>query len=75
MENFNFEKAFRRLEEITEILEKNQLPLEESLKLYEEAMILKNKCFDYLQKAEGKLKIYNFKKNDFEDINEDELQK
>lgn len=75
MENFDFEKAFKRLEEITEILEKNQLPLEESLKLYEEAMNLKNKCFEYLQKAEGKLKVYNFEKKDFENTKEDELQK
>ncbi|MFN3604122.1 MAG: exodeoxyribonuclease VII small subunit [Leptonema sp. (in: bacteria)] len=69
MKKFNFEEAFKRLEEITQILEENELPLEEAIQLYEEAMELKNQCYDYLKKAEGKIyKISDPEKKTLEQI-------
>lgn len=74
MKSFSFEEAFKRLEEITQILELNQQPLEESIKLYEEAMELKNKCYEYLKKAEGKIyKIVDSEKKVIKEISADSI--
>lgn len=52
-----FEEALRRWEEIVELLERGSLTLEESLRLYEEGMHLRNICYARLQEAEGKMKV------------------
>ena len=56
-DNFNFEKAFHRLEEILEKLNSGDTPLDESLKLYEEADRLINSCNRKLVDAEKKIEI------------------
>jgi exodeoxyribonuclease VII small subunit len=48
----NFEQAFQRLDEIVQRLEQGDLPLEESLALYEEGMTLAAQCNDWLDQAE-----------------------
>ena len=51
----NFESALKRLEEISDLLEKEDTPLEDSIKLFEEGIELKEFCEDKLKSA--KLKI------------------
>ncbi len=51
----NFENALQRLEEISELLESDKTPLEDSIKLFEEGIQLKEFCEEKLKSA--KLKI------------------
>ncbi len=51
-----FEDALKRLEEIVGSLEKGDVSLDDSLKLYEEGQELINFCKDKLTKAESKVK-------------------
>lgn len=55
MNNMTYEKAVSRLEEIVELMEKNELSLEESIKLYEEGTKLTVYCSDMLNKAQQKI--------------------
>jgi len=52
-----FEDCLKRLEEIVDQLEKGDLPLEQSLALFEEGMKLSNSCRVELEQAEGKVEI------------------
>ena len=52
-----FEDALRQLEEIVQRLEKGELPLEESLKLYEEGIRLSRLCHAKLEEAEGRIEM------------------
>ena len=52
-----FEAAMARLEEIVEELEKGDLPLEQSLKLFEEGIKLSRICTKRLDEAERKVEI------------------
>ncbi len=47
----SIEDALRRLEEIAGLLQESDLPLEESLKLYEEGLRLSRLCAERLQEA------------------------
>lgn len=51
----NFEQALSRLDEIVRHLEKGDLPLSESLTLYEEGMGLIKQCSKMLDEAEQKV--------------------
>ena len=51
-----FETAMARLEEISRILSRNNVTLDESLKLYAEGVKLLNYCNDKLNKATLKIK-------------------
>tara|TARA_B100000965_G_scaffold98545_1_gene80617 strand:+ start:8809 stop:9033 length:225 start_codon:yes stop_codon:yes gene_type:complete len=51
----NFEDSLKRLEEIAELLEDENTPLEESINLFEEGIQLKDFCEEKLKSA--KLKI------------------
>ncbi len=53
----NFEKKLSRLEEIVSSMEKGSLPLEESLKLFEEGVRLSRDCHSQLNEAEQKVKL------------------
>jgi exodeoxyribonuclease VII small subunit len=53
----SFEESLKRLEKIVEQLEHGELPLEESIKLFEEGTRLSAECKDYLERAEGKVQI------------------
>ena len=58
MENdFSFETAYKRLETILEKLGSGEIPLEESLTLYEEADKLISTCQSKLSHAEQKIQI------------------
>jgi exodeoxyribonuclease VII small subunit len=55
-EKLNFEAALKRLEEIVEKLESGNSSLDESIKLYEEGMVLGKSCMTQLNEAKLKLK-------------------
>lgn len=52
-----FEEAMERLEAIVESLDKGDLSLDESLKIFEEGMTLVNFCSKKLEEAEQKVTI------------------
>ncbi len=53
----SFEESIEKLEEILSRLEDEKLPLDTSVKLYEEGMKLIAKCNRELEAAERKIKI------------------
>lgn len=57
MAEIKFEDALKRLEEIVDTLEKGGLPLERSLKIFEEGVRLSRLCNKMLDKAEKKVEI------------------
>jgi exodeoxyribonuclease VII small subunit len=52
-----FELALQQLEQIVQKLEKGELPLEESLKLYEDGIRLSRLCHGKLEEAEGRIEM------------------
>lgn len=52
-----FEECLQRLEQIVEQLERGEISLESSLKLFEEGVTLSNACRKELEEAEGKVEI------------------
>ena len=55
MEKMTFETAIKRLEEITLLIEKGELTLDDSIKLYEEGVKLTGVCENMLDTAQLKL--------------------
>ena len=51
----SFEASMKRLEEIVRTMERGELPLEESLKLFEEGTALVRACGGMLDEAEMKI--------------------
>ena len=51
-----FEDSLRRLEKIVNTLEQGEVPLEESIKMYEEGIALSKSCIEKLTQAELRLK-------------------
>ena len=54
-EKFSFEQSISRLDEIVRHLEKGDLPLSQSLSLFEEGTSLLNECSRMLDEAEQKV--------------------
>jgi exodeoxyribonuclease VII small subunit len=52
-----FEQALQQLEQIVQKLEKGELPLEDSLRLYEEGIRLSRLCHGKLEEAEGRIEV------------------
>jgi exodeoxyribonuclease VII small subunit len=57
MKEKKFEDALRELEDIVKRLESGDLPLEESLKIFEEGVTLSRYCFQKLEEAEKRVSI------------------
>ena len=53
----SFEESLKKLESIVDRLEKGDLALEESLKLFEEGVGLSSACKQELDAAEGKVQM------------------
>jgi exodeoxyribonuclease VII small subunit len=51
-----FEDSLRRLEQIVNKLEQGEVPIEDSIKMYEEGLALSKMCIEKLTQAELKLK-------------------
>ncbi len=59
----NFEEAFKRLEEILQLMNGSELSLDNSLKYYEEADRLIAQCQKHLKGAEKKVEVLIKKRN------------
>ena len=57
MADLKFEECLARLEQIVAALESGNLPLEESLKVFEEGVALARHCGRYLEDAERRIEI------------------
>ena len=57
MSDIKFEDALLRLERIVDQLEAGNLPLEESLKVFEEGVGLARHCARYLDEAEKRIEL------------------
>lgn len=57
IEALSFEEAFRELEALVEQMEAGNLPLEETIRLFERGSLLARHCQALLDKAELKLKL------------------
>jgi len=57
MAEMKFDQALSRLEKLVEEMEEEEVPLEESLKKYEEGVRLAALCLDRLNRAEKKIEI------------------
>lgn len=53
----SFEKAMQRLEQIVDLLESGEYPLEESLSIFEEGVRLVNLCNSKLENIEKSIKV------------------
>ena len=51
----SFEKALAELESIVQRLEKGDVPLEESVAIYERGEVLKRRCEELLRQAEARV--------------------
>ena len=58
-DELTYEKAVKRLEEIVDLLEKNDAPLDESMKLFEEGTKLAAFCNEKLVNAKQKITEIN----------------
>jgi exodeoxyribonuclease VII small subunit len=66
-----FEEDLARLQEISTMLDNDQLPLEEAIMLYEEGVELSRACVEILKSAE--LKITQIKKKLQAESHEEEI--
>lgn len=57
MQNLSFEKAMKKLEEIVQILEGQDMPLENALKKFEEGIEISKFCNKKLEETEKKIAI------------------
>ena len=63
--NKTFEESMSRLDEIVELLQENEQPLDETIKLFEEGLILVKDC-------EGKLKEFETRVKELSESSEEE---
>jgi exodeoxyribonuclease VII small subunit len=57
MTDLRFEDSLTRLEQLVGQLESGNLPLEESLKVFEEGIALARRCAKYLEEAEKRIEV------------------
>jgi exodeoxyribonuclease VII small subunit len=72
----SFEDSLARLEEIVDLLEAGDLPLEKSLALFEEGVALSRRCNQRLDEAERRLEVlvrHADGREDVEPLPEDEF--
>ena len=53
----NFEASMTRLEEIVDLLDSGELPLEEAMKIFEEGMKLSHFCSEKLNQVEKRIQV------------------
>lgn len=68
LQDFKFEEALDKLEELTRKLESGQLRLDEALAAYEKGIQLRNQCTEYLAKAEKRLQVLQKKDGQIQPI-------
>ncbi len=57
MSDMKFEECLQRLEQIVDELEAGNLPLEDSLKIFEEGVGMARRCAKYLEEAEKRIEL------------------
>jgi exodeoxyribonuclease VII small subunit len=57
MSDMTFEEALQRLEQVVDTLEAGSLSLEDSLKAFEEGVLLARRCAKYLEEAERRIEL------------------
>lgn len=67
----SYEDKLRRLEEIIELMESNNVSLEQSINLYEEGIVLSKELHSILKDAQGRIKIIT--ENGEEDYSDKEV--
>ena len=55
VKEMNFEMALKHLEDIVDKLERGDVPLDESIAIYERGEALRNRCDELLKSAEAKI--------------------
>lgn len=60
IDQMSFERALKELEQIVSRLERGDVELEESIKIYERGEALRNRCDTLLKKAEAKIDKITF---------------
>ena len=68
-EELNFEELIEKLENITNKLEKEQLSLDESVKLFEEGMHISKQCNSKLEDAEKRITMLINDNNEIKEEN------
>ena len=63
LNNMTYETAVKRLEEIVLILERNEVSLDESMKLFEEGTALTSLCSKKLEEAQQKITVLTKEEN------------
>ncbi len=56
LDELSYEEAFEKLQNIVQLLEEGKVSLDQSIKYYEQGIILKNHCEKKLKNAEVKIK-------------------
>ena len=56
IDDLSYEEAFERLQQITQLLEGGNVTLDDSIKYYEQGVLLKNFCEKKIKDAEMKIK-------------------
>ncbi len=72
IEDLSFEDALKRLEETVRALESGEVPLDDSLKIFEEGVALVKLCNSKLDNAEQKVSI--LLRNEEGNISEEEMK-
>ena len=67
-QKLSFEENLARLEDIVQSLENDSLPLEESIKLFEEGMRLSKLCGERLAAAENKITLLLKERDAFTEV-------
>ncbi|MCX6140239.1 MAG: exodeoxyribonuclease VII small subunit [Candidatus Kapabacteria bacterium] len=62
----SLEQSLKRLEEISTLLDRGELSIDEQLKIYEEGMVLSQQCREYLEQAELKVRRLSGEDNESE---------
>ena len=70
----DFEKHLTQLETVVERLERGELTLDESVRLFEEGMKLSQECKQELEQAEGRIQVLFEGKNGKMQVAEMELE-
>ena len=75
IENMNFEEALQELENIINKLEAGDVPLDETITLYERGSELKKYCEKKLQSAEEKIQRISQKQSVSEGLKVEDIEK
>ena len=73
MKNNELDSSLNRLKEISEIIDNNKLNIEESINLFEEGMLLTQKCKDILKNTEQRV-LKLIKKSDQIDLEKFDIE-